>query len=77
MAACFSGEPAYNTGNPDRGFTIEEMKTLQEKLAARGHDVGKVDGILGTGTRTALQKVQKELGLPADGWPTQQLLQVL
>ncbi len=53
------------------------MKHLQEKLAARGHDVGKIDGVLGTGTRTALQKVQKELGLPADGWPTQQLLQVL
>jgi len=77
MAARFSGEPPYKPGNPDRGLTIDEMKTLQEKLAARGHDVGKVDGILGTGTRTALQKVQKELGLPADGWPTQQLLQIL
>ena len=77
MAARFAGERAYNPGNPDRGLTIEEMKQLQEKLAARGHDVGKIDGVLGTGTRTALQKVQKELGLPADGWPTQQLLQVL
>jgi lytic murein transglycosylase len=77
LAARFAGEPAYDKRNPDRGLTIEEMKQLQEKLAARGHDVGKIDGVLGTGTRTALQKVQAELGLPADGWPTQQLLMIL
>jgi len=77
LAARFSGEKPYDPRNPDRGLTIDEMKQLQEKLKARGHDVGNVDGILGTGTRTALQKVQTELGLPADGWPSQQLLQVL
>jgi lytic murein transglycosylase len=77
LAARLAGEPAYDKRNPDRGLTIEEMKLLQEKLAARGHDVGKIDGILGTGTRTALQKVQAELGMPADGWPTQQLLVIL
>jgi len=77
LAARLSGEPAYDKRNPDRPLTLEEMKQLQEKLAARGHDVGKIDGVLGTGTRTALQKVQAELGLPADGWPTQQLLVIL
>lgn len=77
LAARFAGAKPYDPKNPDRALTIDEMKQLQEKLAARGHDVGKVDGVLGTGTRTALQKVQKEMGLPADGWPTQQLLQVL
>ncbi|MGB6116759.1 MAG: lytic murein transglycosylase [Mesorhizobium sp.] len=77
MATRIAGAPAFRPGNPDRGLTIDEMKQLQEKLAARGHDVGKIDGVLGTGTRTALQKVQQEMGLPADGWPTQQLLQVL
>ncbi len=77
LAARLAGEPAYDKRDPDRGLTIDEMKQLQEKLAARGHDVGKIDGILGTGTRTALQKVQAELGMPADGWPTQQLLVIL
>jgi lytic murein transglycosylase len=77
LAARFAGEPAYDRRNPERNLSIEEMKQLQEKLAARGHDVGKIDGVLGTGTRTALQKVQAELGLPADGWPTQQLLAIL
>ena len=77
LAARFAGAKPYDPMNPDRALTINEMKQLQEKLVARGHDVGNIDGVLGTGTRTALQKVQKEMGLPADGWPTQQLLQVL
>ena len=50
------------------------MKALQQKLAARGHDVGKIDGILGAGTRDAVRKEQARLGLPADAWPTRALL---
>jgi peptidoglycan hydrolase-like protein with peptidoglycan-binding domain len=53
------------------------MKALQTKLEALGHDIGKVDGILGSGTRQAVQKEQARLGLPADGWPTQTLLAAL
>ena len=53
------------------------MKQLQEKLQAKGHDVGKIDGILGSGTRVAIQKEQVRLGMPADGWATQALLQAL
>lgn len=50
------------------------MKALQQKLQARGHDVGKIDGILGAGTRAAVRAEQKRLGLPADAWPTPALL---
>jgi peptidoglycan hydrolase-like protein with peptidoglycan-binding domain len=50
------------------------MESLQRKLAARGHDVGAVDGILGALTRAAVQKEQIRLGLPADAWPTRELL---
>jgi lytic murein transglycosylase len=71
------GAPVYNKGNPDPGFDDATMKELQTKLEARGHDVGKVDGILGSGTRVAIQKEQQRLGIPADGWPTQALLQAL
>lgn len=53
------------------------MKELQTKLEARGHNVGKVDGILGSGTRVAIQKEQQRLGIPADGWPSTALLQAL
>ncbi|MFQ5437788.1 MAG: peptidoglycan-binding protein, partial [Paracoccaceae bacterium] len=46
----------------------------QKKLRARGHDVGKIDGILGKLTRKAVQSEQIRLGLPADAWPTRALL---
>ena len=50
------------------------MRALQKKLVARGHDVGKVDGILGSKTRAAVQAEQERLNLPADAWPTPSLL---
>lgn len=71
------GAPVYQPGAPDPLLSLEDMKALQTKLAARGHDVGKVDGILGAATRAAVQKEQVRLGLPADAWPTLDLLQKL
>ncbi|WP_306113349.1 MULTISPECIES: lytic murein transglycosylase [unclassified Roseovarius] len=71
------GSPVFTAGNPDPGLTGDEMKQLQRKLAARGYDVGEIDGILGAGTRAAVQAVQVELGLPADAWPTRGLLSKL
>jgi peptidoglycan hydrolase-like protein with peptidoglycan-binding domain len=53
------------------------MQRLQAKLAALGHDVGEIDGILGARTRDAVQAEQTRLGLPADGWPTEALLSLL
>ena len=50
------------------------MKALQTLLQARGYDVGKIDGMLGSGTREAVRKEQMRLGLPVDGWPTAELL---
>jgi peptidoglycan hydrolase-like protein with peptidoglycan-binding domain len=50
------------------------MKQLQTKLQNRGHNVGKIDGILGAKTRAAVQKEQARIGLPADAWPTASLL---
>ncbi|MDX1780456.1 MAG: lytic murein transglycosylase [Thalassovita sp.] len=68
------GAPVFDPGNPDPGLGKDQMKRLQRKLAARGHDVGDIDGILGAGTRAAVQAEQKRLGLPADAWPTTELL---
>jgi peptidoglycan hydrolase-like protein with peptidoglycan-binding domain len=36
--------------------------------------VGGIDGVLGEMTRSAVQKEQIRLGLPADAWPTAALL---
>ena len=74
FATRLGGAPVYNAGNPDAGLGADDMKRLQSKLQARGYDVGKIDGILGAGTRAAVQAEQKRLGLAADAWPTQALL---
>jgi lytic murein transglycosylase len=77
FATRLAGAPTYQKGNPDAGLSPDEMKALQEKLQALGHDVGKIDGILGGGTRVAIQKEQQRLGMAADGWATRQLLDAL
>ena len=71
------GSEVYDAGKPDNGLTGAQMKQLQKKLQARGHNVGDIDGILGARTRIAVQKEQARLGLPADAWPTPVLLQKL
>lgn len=74
FATRLEGGQVYDAGNPDVGLTGDQMKSLQRKLQARGYDVGKVDGILGARTRMAVQQEQSRLGLPADAWPTPDLL---
>ncbi len=77
FATRIEGADPYVAGDPDPALSLDEMTALQQKLAALGHDVGKIDGILGAGTRAAVQKEQARLGLPADGWPTRALLDAL
>jgi lytic murein transglycosylase len=77
FATRLEGAPRYDAGNPEPGLAGAEMKQLQRKLQARGHDVGKIDGILGAGTRAAVRAEQLRLGLPADAWPTATLLNKL
>ena len=77
FATRIEGAVAYAAGDPSPALPLRTMIALQEKLAALGHDVGEIDGILGAGTRAAVQKEQARLGLPADGWPTLALLDAL
>ncbi|WP_244564134.1 lytic murein transglycosylase [Rhizobium sp. RU36D] len=77
FATRLMGAEPYLKGNPEQGLDDNQMKQLQTKLQAAGHDVGKIDGILGAGTRVAIQKEQQRLGMPADGWPTPALLAAL
>jgi lytic murein transglycosylase len=55
--------------------TYEETKELQQLLIKQGQDVGGADGKLGISTRTAIRAMQIKLGLPADSYPTPELLQ--
>jgi len=74
FATRLEGAPAFDPGHPEPGLSGPQMQALQRKLAAHGHDVGKIDGILGAGTRAAVRAMQMKLGMPADGWPTPALL---
>lgn len=58
-------------------LSINETKDLQQRLVAMGHDVGSVDGIIGAKTRAAVKAVQLQQGLPADSYPTRDLLRRL
>jgi len=56
-------------------LTQDQAKELQAGLNALGFSAGAVDGIIGRGTRGALQKFQAGKGLVADGFPTLQMLE--
>jgi peptidoglycan lytic transglycosylase B len=47
---------------------------LQQGLTSLGYDAGGADGVFGRRTRAAIRDYQKARGLPADGFPTPQLL---
>ena len=74
FATRLEGAAIYDAGVPDPGLDDSRMKALQTRLQTRGHDVGDIDGILGARTRRAVQAEQARLGLPADAWPTPELL---
>lgn len=74
FATRLEGADVYDAGAPDPALTPDQMIALQEKLVTRGYIVGKIDGILGAQTRYAVQQEQSRLGLPADAWPTAELL---
>jgi membrane-bound lytic murein transglycosylase B len=54
-----------------------ELQQLQATLNARGFASGTPDGVMGPATRDGLRKYQSSVGLPADGYPTLELLQRL
>ncbi|MFD1702817.1 lytic murein transglycosylase [Methylopila henanensis] len=78
LATRYEGAPAVSNGNaPVRVLDAAELKQLQTLLARDGFPVGEVDGKLGGDTRRASRKAQLKHNLPADGYPSVELLQVL
>jgi lytic murein transglycosylase len=71
------GAEIYNAGSNHGGLSADQVKSLQSKLSAAGYDVGKIDGIIGAGTRAAVREIQQKNGLPADAWPTEILFNYL
>jgi membrane-bound lytic murein transglycosylase B len=61
----------------DKPLARSERLELQQRLQAVGFDPGIADGIIGANTRQALRNFQIALGLPADGYPSKDLLEKL
>ncbi len=58
-------------------LTRSETLELQTALNQRGFASGTPDGVMGPATRDGLRRFQRSVGLPADGFPTTELLQRL
>ncbi|PCJ82988.1 MAG: hypothetical protein COA52_19615 [Hyphomicrobiales bacterium] len=77
LAMRINGAAKLRRGNPPAILSLDQAKELQTLLQERGYDVGKIDGIIGAGTRAAVRDMQLGLGQPADAWPTLALLKRL
>ncbi len=71
--------PAVQTPWPRdlAALTRTQVLALQNALSARGFDGGEPDGMAGNATRNALRRYQRTIGVPADGYPTLELLERL
>lgn len=74
LATRIDGAPRMTVRGKIPTLSQSQMKALQQELARRGYDLGKIDGVLGLQTRLAVREAQKKAGMPADGWPTAELL---
>ena len=59
---------------PVAQLPINELKEVQQLLVRAGYNVGKIDGVMGQQSRSAVKAMQIKFGLPADSWPTTELL---
>src|SRR6202012_6039950 len=66
--------PMRRPAAPVAQLPFNELRELQQLLVRAGFDVGKVDGVMGQQSRSAVKAMQTKYGLPADSWPTAELL---
>ncbi len=74
LATRIAGAAPLHHGNPPPALPFDQVKELQTLLARAGYDVGKIDGFLGLKSRQAVKAMQIKYGLPADSYPTEELL---
>jgi N-acetyl-anhydromuramyl-L-alanine amidase AmpD len=74
LATRIAGAPPLHRGNPPPPLPFADVKAMQAMLARAGYDVGAIDGFLGLKTRQAVKAMQTKYGLPADSYPTAELL---
>jgi len=76
LAQRIAGGPGVQAAWPRDVLPLSrtQVRELQEGLNAGGFDAGTADGVMGPATRSAVRRFQQRLGLPADGYPTLELL---
>jgi lytic murein transglycosylase len=78
FATRLAGASPVSKGNgPVDALDYNQIMELQKILTRMGYDVGKIDGKLGSLSRAAVKSVQVKFGMPADSWPTPELLKRL
>lgn len=79
LATRMAGAPklARGNGRPISELSYNDVKQLQLLLIKHGFDVGEPDGKIGAKTRAAVKSVQIEYGLPADSFPSPELLSAM
>ena len=78
LATRLAGAPPMSRGSREiPELSMEQVKELQQLLARRGLEVGEIDGKIGAATRASVKAAQMKLGLPADSYPTLELIERL
>jgi lytic murein transglycosylase len=78
IADRLNGTPAFKVSeNAPDPLNQGQIVELQNLLNKKGYAVGEADGKLGAGTRTAVKQFQLKVGLPADSYPSAELLEKL
>ena len=79
LAQKLAGGPGVQAAWPRdlQALSSSQVRALQTALNARGFDTGTPDGTMGPATRRGIRQYQLSQGLPADGYPTLELLQRL
>jgi len=70
-----AGAPPFGPGNGQPVVpTTAQIQELQQLLIQRRMLTGEADGRLGSATRVAVKQAQQKVGLPADAYPTAELI---
>jgi hypothetical protein len=80
FATRLDGAPAFDHSGAATivPLSTQQVMELQRLLIKAGYDgVGEIDGKVGAGTRAAVKKAQIKAGLPADSYPTVELIERL
>ena len=68
-------QTAWPTDDP--GLSRAQRRELQDRLIARGYDIGSADGVIGPRTRAAIEEFQASAGMTVDGRAGMRVLNAL